>query len=141
MESRAARIEECRSTEATCHLWVRAFSPSVATPFIIAHFVGVRTVTDHIQIDGRSYLNLSSFNFLGMNGSKQMEIACRETIDRYGVGSCGPRGFYGSFDVHIHLEEAIADFVGNDEAILYSDSVACLASVIPAYCKRSDLIV
>jgi len=22
----------------------------------------------------------------------------------YGVGSCGPRGFYGTFDVHLNLE-------------------------------------
>ena len=40
-------------------------------------------------------------------------------IKDYGVGSCGPRGFYGTFDAHINLEEEIAKFLGVDEAILY----------------------
>lgn len=34
----------------------------------------------------------------------QVRDACRATIDKYGVGSCGPRGFYGTIDVHLQLE-------------------------------------
>ena len=29
---------------------------------------------------------------------------CNATLDKYGVGSCGPRGFYGTMDVHLQLE-------------------------------------
>jgi serine palmitoyltransferase len=43
----------------------------------------------------------------------------RETVERYGVGSCGPRGFYGTFDVHLELEKALAHFMGQEEAIIY----------------------
>ncbi len=28
-------------------------------------------------------------------------------ITKYGVGSCGPRGFYGTFDVHLALEKEL----------------------------------
>ena len=49
-------------------------------------------------------------------------------IRDYGVGSCGPRGFYGTFDAHIYLEEEIANFIGVDEAILYRYCTAILAS-------------
>ena len=34
----------------------------------------------------------------------QIREACRGTIEKYGVGSCGPRGFYGTIDVHLQLE-------------------------------------
>lgn len=34
------------------------------------------------------------------------------TVAKYGVGSCGPRGFYGTIDVHIDLEKQLADFYG-----------------------------
>ena len=34
----------------------------------------------------------------------QVREAARGTIDQYGVGSCGPRGFYGTIDVHLQLE-------------------------------------
>jgi serine palmitoyltransferase len=43
----------------------------------------------------------------------------RETVECYGVGSCGPRGFYGTFDVHLELEKALAQFMGQEEAIIY----------------------
>lgn len=43
----------------------------------------------------------------------------RETVEKYGVGSCGPRGFYGTFDVHLDLEKALAQFMGQEEAIIY----------------------
>lgn len=37
-------------------------------------------------------------------GWPQLREACRQTIHKYGVGSCGPRGFYGTIDVHLQLE-------------------------------------
>lgn len=40
-------------------------------------------------------------------------------MEKYGVGSCGPRGFYGTFDVHLDLEKALAEFMGQEEGIIY----------------------
>lgn len=48
-----------------------------------------------------------------------LQRRARETVERYGVGSCGPRGFYGTFDVHLELEKALADFMGQEEGIIY----------------------
>lgn len=70
-----------------------------------------------------------------------VQAACRETIDRYGVGSCGPRGFYGTFDVHLEIESKLAAFMGAEECILYSDAIASISSVIPAFAKKGDVIV
>ncbi|RYY84233.1 hypothetical protein EON63_09675 [archaeon] len=36
----------------------------------------------------------------------------REALDKYGCGSCGPRGFYGTVDQHLMLEEKVAQFMG-----------------------------
>ena len=33
-----------------------------------------------------------------------VQAACRKTVEKYGIGSCGPRGFYGTIDVHLTLE-------------------------------------
>jgi hypothetical protein len=67
------------------------------------------------------------------------EIA-KKTIYKYGVGSCGPRGFYGTVDVHLDLEKQLAEFMGCEEAVLYSYGFATIASAIPAYAKRGDVI-
>ena len=44
-------------------------------------------------------------------------------------------------DVHMDLENDIADFLGAESAILYSQGFSTISSVIPAFCKRGDIIV
>lgn len=94
-----------------------------------------------ITIGGKQFLNFASYNFLGLADTDRVKKACKDTISKYGVGSCGPRGFYGSIDVHIKFEEDMAKFVGTEQAIFYSDGIACISSVIPAFAKRGDLII
>jgi serine palmitoyltransferase len=67
------------------------------------------------------------------------EVA-KATIFKYGVGSCGPRGFYGTVDVHLDLERDLAEFLNCEEAVLYSFGFPTIASAIPAYAKRGDII-
>lgn len=43
-------------------------------------------------------------------------------------------------DVHIDLEEKLAEFTEREEAIVYSFGFAAIASAIPAYSKRGDII-
>ncbi len=57
------------------------------------------------------------------------------------MGSCGPRGFYGTFDVHLALEKELEEYLGTEEAIIYSYDIATVASVIPAFANRKDLLV
>ena len=44
-------------------------------------------------------------------------------------------------DVHMDLERDIAEFLGTEAAILYSQDFSTISSVIPAFCKRGDIIV
>lgn len=93
-----------------------------------------------VTIGGVECVNLATFNFLGLVGDAKMETQAIATARKYGIGSCGPRGFYGTIDVHLNLEEAVATFMGVEEAILYSYGFSTIASVIPAYSKRDDVI-
>lgn len=89
----------------------------------------------------KELLNFVSQNFLGMPSNADVQEACRAAIEKYGVGSCGPRGFYGTIDVHLQLEEALAKFMGTDEGILYSYDMATVASTLPTFAKRGDLLL
>ncbi|CAD5118502.1 DgyrCDS7197 [Dimorphilus gyrociliatus] len=93
-----------------------------------------------VTVNGIECINLASFNFLGIVGRKDIEQEAINTISKYGVGSCGPRGFYGTVDVHLNLEEELQRFMGVEEAILYSYGFSTIASAIPAYSKRGDVI-
>ena len=44
-------------------------------------------------------------------------------------------------DVHLDLERNIAEFLGTEASILYSQGFSTICSVIPAFCKRGDIIV
>jgi len=93
-----------------------------------------------ININGNDCLNLCTMNFLGFVGNEEVEKAAIKTLRNYGVGSCGPRGFYGTVDVHLDLEKKIAEYLGTEEAILYSYGFSTISSAIPAYSKRTDVI-
>ncbi|POW08854.1 hypothetical protein PSHT_09384 [Puccinia striiformis] len=62
--------------------------------------------------------NLASINFAGLIGHEEIKRRAIEQLRRSGVGSCGPPGFYGTFDVHMELERDIADFLGLQNSII-----------------------
>lgn len=86
-------------------------------------------------------LNLASANFAGLTGSERVRDRAVECLRRYGVGSCGPPGFYGTFDVHMELERDIAAFLSVPAAIMYTHTFSTISSVIPSFSKRGDIIV
>ncbi|KAK3848174.1 MAG: serine palmitoyltransferase [Linnemannia gamsii] len=90
---------------------------------------------------GKNLLNLASTNFLGYITNEDIKEKAIETLRNYGVGSCGPPGFYGTLDVHINLEKDIARFLGTEKAIIYSQNFSTIGSVIAAFSKRGDIIV
>ncbi|KAH8279145.1 hypothetical protein KR026_002487 [Drosophila bipectinata] len=97
-------------------------------------------VGKRIKVDGHECLNLASHNYLGfLEDQEILDDACK-SLRKYGVGSCGPRGFYGTMDVHLDLEDRIAKFMDLEEAIVYSYGFSTVASAIPAYAKRGDII-
>ena len=86
-------------------------------------------------------LNLSSFDFLGFSQDETVRVTARSALEKYGCGSCGPRGFYGTIDQHLMIEEAMAVFMGTEEAISYSDGAATVSSTIPAFVKTTVPLV
>lgn len=94
----------------------------------------------NIVVNGKECINFASFNFLGLLDNERIKNAALASLNTYGVGTCGPRGFYGTFDVHLELEQRLAKFTRTEEAIIYSYGFATIASAIPAYSKRGDIV-
>lgn len=90
---------------------------------------------------GEKLNNWVSTNFLGLQNKEEFTVAAIKTVRKYGVGACGPAGFYGSMDVHQELEKKLAQFLQVEEAIVYSQGFMAVASVIPAFSKKGDIIV
>lgn len=107
--------------------------------------VGTPTLHPKVLVSGKtdpiSAVNLASSNFSGLAGNEHIKDKAIECLRSYGVGSCGPPGFYGTFDVHINLEKSLAQFLGVEAAIIYTQGFSTVSSVIPAFAKRGDIIV
>ncbi|UZJ57273.1 hypothetical protein CBS101457_006593 [Exobasidium rhododendri] len=89
----------------------------------------------------KEVMNLASYNFSDLAGNEKVKERAVMALRKYGVGSCSPPGFYGTIDVHMALEADIARFLGTDKCIIYSQGFSTISSVIPAFCKRGDIVV
>jgi len=95
----------------------------------------------HITVNKRSLLNLATTNFLGLVTDSHVKQAASEALKKYGCGACGPRGFYGTIDVHLKLEKELAAFMNTEEGILYSSAYATMPALIPTFSGRSDILI
>lgn len=91
--------------------------------------------------NGRTVTNLASYNFYNLNANEQIKEKAIQTLRTYGVGPCGPPQFYGTQDVHMKAEADIASYLGTEGCIVYAQAFSTISSVIPAFCKRGDVIV
>lgn len=107
------------------------------TPVII----GAQSVKPKVAGYAKSLMNLATSNYLNLLAAEEIREKAITTLRGYGVGSCGPPGFYGTIDVHMDLERDIAEFLGADQAIIYAQGFSTISSVIPAFCKRGDILV
>lgn len=90
---------------------------------------------------GKMVTNLASYNHYNFSQDSELVDEAVQTIRTYGVGPCSAPGFYGTFDVHMGLEQQIASHFGTEKAIVYSQSFSTISAMIPAFCKRGDIIV
>jgi serine palmitoyltransferase len=53
--------------------------------------------SDRVVINGQTCINFATHNYYNFFDNKSIENRVIEAVNKYGVGSCGPRGFYGTF--------------------------------------------
>ncbi|PGH04391.1 serine palmitoyltransferase [Blastomyces parvus] len=91
--------------------------------------------------NGRTVTNLGSTNFYNLVANENLKEKAIQTLRTYGVGPCGPPGFYGTQDVHMRTEADIAASLGVPACIVYAQAFSTISSVIPSFSKRGDIIV
>jgi serine palmitoyltransferase len=114
----------------------------IESPYIVKSFSNGNFIRGiYVEGDSTPKVGFTSQDFLGLGSDATVKESAKKTLELYTVGSCGPRGFYGTTQKHLELESDIARFMQKDESITYSDSTATIASAIPAFAKRGDLLL
>lgn len=65
-------------------------------PVLVNKRIVTETIGKQITINGHNCLNLATHNYLGLLNSSDIKESAIAAVRKYGVGSCGPRGFYGT---------------------------------------------
>ncbi|SDJ01412.1 glycine C-acetyltransferase [Aliiruegeria lutimaris] len=74
----------------------------------------------HVKVNGREMLNLCANNYLGLADDPRLVAAAKASLDADGYGMASVRFICGTKPMHRELEQAIARFLGKDDAILFA---------------------
>ena len=94
-----------------------------------------------VKIKGKEVLMFGSNSYMGLTNHPKIKEACKKAIDKYGSGCAGSRFLNGTLDIHIELENKLAEFVNKDATLVYSTGFQVNIGVIPTVTGRNDYIL
>ncbi|MBU6401672.1 MAG: aminotransferase class I/II-fold pyridoxal phosphate-dependent enzyme, partial [Verrucomicrobia bacterium] len=94
-----------------------------------------------LELNGRTLLNFSSNDYLGLANDPQLRAASTAAVERYGAGCGAARLVCGSLAPHQELEEALAAFKGAEAALSFSSGYATALGSLPALLHPRDVVV
>lgn len=80
-----------------------------------------------------------SNDYLGMSQREETKQAGIDAIIKYGTGACAAQVIGGYLDIHQQLEQEIASFVGQEDAILFSSGFGANAGILRALLGQNDI--
>jgi len=93
-----------------------------------------------IIINGKKEIMLGSNNYLGMTFNERVIEAAMKATEKYGTGCSGSRFLNGTMDIHLELEEKLANFLNKEDAITFSTGFQSNLGVVSALVGRNDYI-
>ncbi|MBE8966095.1 aminotransferase class I/II-fold pyridoxal phosphate-dependent enzyme [Nostocales cyanobacterium LEGE 12452] len=97
-------------------------------------------VRDCTQVQGRTLINYSTYNYLGLSGDPAVSAAAKDAIDRYGTSVGASRLTSGERLLHQELEQEIAEFLGVEDCIVCVSGHATNVTTIGHLFNSQDLI-
>jgi|SRR6185312_12990982 len=94
-----------------------------------------------VRAEGREFLMLSSYDYLGLIGDSRIDEAAIEAVRKYGTGTGGVRMLTGTIDLHQEMERDIAAYKGTAEAITFSSGYLANLAVIASLLTPQDRVI
>ena len=94
-----------------------------------------------IEIGGRTLLNFSSNDYLGLANHPALKEAAIKAVEQYGAGAGSSRLICGSLAPFHELEETLAAFKGTEAALTFSTGYAAALGTITALLGKDDILI
>lgn len=100
------------------------------------------TATDgnEVEIEGHRVIMAGSNNYLGLTNDPRVMEAARGAVTKYGTGCTGSRYLNGTLDLHLELEDKLAEFMGKEGCVLFSTGYQTNEGSIQTIAGRNDII-
>jgi glycine C-acetyltransferase len=92
-------------------------------------------------VDGKTAVNLSSNNYLGLTTHPRLRAKAIEAIERFGVGTGSVRTIAGTMAMHIELERRLAEFKQTDAVVVFQSGFTANAGTVSAILSKEDVII
>lgn len=93
-----------------------------------------------VVIEGMRRVMLGSNNYLGLTHHPKVLEAATRALHRFGSGCTGSRFLNGSLDLHIQLEQTLAEFLGKEDCIVFSTGYGANLGMIAGLVGRGDRV-
>ena len=95
----------------------------------------------HTTFDGRSVVNLSSNNYLGLTTHPRLRERAMQALERYGVGTGSVRTIAGTMSLHVELERRLAEFKQTEATVVFQSGFTANAGTVSALLTKDDVII
>jgi 8-amino-7-oxononanoate synthase len=92
-------------------------------------------------MEGRERITLGSNNYLGLTGDQRVKDAARAALDHYGTGLTGSRFMNGTTPLHLELERELADWMGSEDALVYTTGYLANTGAIGTLLGPGDTVI
>ena len=93
-----------------------------------------------VTIAGREMVMLGSNNYLGLTSHPKIKERAIAALNKYGAGSAGSRFLNGTLDIHVELEERLADFMKKPACITFSTGFLANLGILGSIPQKGDAI-
>ncbi len=94
-----------------------------------------------VEMEGAERIMLGSNNYLGLTGDERVIAGARAALDRYGTGLTGSRLLNGTIALHLELEREIADWMGTEEALVFTTGHQANLAALGTLLAPGDTVV
>ena len=94
-----------------------------------------------VEMAGHKVLMFGSNAYTGLTGDQRIIDAAKKALDKYGSGCAGSRFLNGTLDLHVQLENELAEYIGKDETLCFSTGFFVNSGVLAVVVGRGDYII
>ena len=109
---------------------------------IYPYFRAISSEQDtEVIMNGKKVLMFGSNSYMGLTNHPKVKEAAIEATRKYGTGCAGSPFLNGTLDIHKQLEARLAEFVGKEDAMIYSTGFEVNLGVVSCVTGREDYVI